>query len=219
MNTKNLIIFSIFLIAVGYLVFKMFIEPKMVVNRAKRYLKKGSQNRIDNISKSDFTIYLNGVPRNVKWNDVRSIEFVSKDYLVVALNNDDEIDIKPDCVGRLEFIKQVPNGINGFDYDYVANYFKSLKSCPICGLYSVEVEECLNCYYSEELKEEYGKDMSEDEFYKEQQLDYFTVYFDENESVEQTLSKARQSKLFEVDRNWKVYPSKAEILKAKEEMK
>lgn len=177
-----------------------------------------NEHRIDRITKNDFVIYTNGIPRNVKWNDVKSIEFTSKESLTALLKDNSIILILPNCIGRLEFIKKVPKGIDKFDYSYVDSFFTSLKPCKVCGLYSIDNDTCLSCDYSEDYKNENKGNDSLEAFYKEEQLDYFTTYFDNDESVADTLRKAKQSDIFEVDSKWRIYPTEEEILKARKEI-
>jgi hypothetical protein len=233
MATKEKLIITGLALAVVYVFYSVYLKGKILLYKAKKRVKEMERHCIKNISKFGFTIYIDNVPCDVKWNEIKSIEFITEypleitekmefttEYsLEIILKNGNELMAYQDCLNRLEFIRKVPGGIDKFDYVFVENFFGNLKSCKICGCYALENGECLNCDYSTELEREFRKENTHEEFLKEEQLDYFTIYFDANEPVETILRKAKQNEIFECDSQWKIYPTKEEIEEAQKEMR
>jgi hypothetical protein len=169
----------------------------------------------------------------VKWNEIKSIEFITAYSLEVTVKMEfiteysleiklkcgSELMVYQDCSNRLEFIRKIPQDIDKFDYAFVENFFSNLKSCKKCGCYAIKDGECLNCDYYMEFEIQYKGGKTHEEFWKEEQLDYFTIYFDANEPVETILQKAKQNEIFKCDPQWKIYPTKKEIEEAQKEMR
>ncbi|HET6228257.1 MAG TPA: hypothetical protein VFF27_18395 [Bacteroidia bacterium] len=74
----------------------------------------------------------------------------------------------------------------------------------------------MNCLHSVADEKELEEGKTKQEYYKEEQLDYLTVEFENNDPVEKTLKEAKQSEVFKHDPNWKLYPTKSEIEEEKQ---
>ncbi len=119
-----------------------------------------SRHKIENISKTGFTLYIDSVANHMKWNEIQSIRFITPENLDVIKKDNSKYMILPDCTGMLEFIKRVPAGIDNYDYEYVEEYFSGLKSCKVCGLYSTKDDKCLNCGFSLDYMKKHLRDDS-----------------------------------------------------------
>jgi hypothetical protein len=233
MTTNEKLIITGLAVALVYVFYSVYLKGRLSLYKAKKRIKEMERYCIKNISKFGFTIYVDNVPNDVKWNEIKSIEFITEyaqeitekmefitEYsLEIILKKESKLMVYQDCLNRLEFIRKVPTGIDKFDYAFVEIFFGNLKPCKICGCYAIENGECLNCDYSKELERESRKEKTHEEFLKEEQLDYFTIYFDANEPVETILRKAKQNEIFKCDPQWKIYPTKQEIEEAQKEMR
>jgi hypothetical protein len=210
-------IFIIIAVAVGYIVYVLFIRPKLIAKRTLALIKEANRNKLENISENGFTKYTEHVPEKVTWSSVRSIEIKEDNGIDIILRTGKVIEIFSDNHQRLEFLRKVPAGIEKFDYEGVQNFFNNLKPCKICGFYAIETDECLNCTFSIEDEKEWKEEgKSKEEYYKEEQLDYLTIYFDTNDPVEKTLKEVYHSEVFKHNPNWKLYPTKKEIEEEKQ---
>jgi|SRR3954467_8430206 hypothetical protein len=207
------------LVAVGYIIYVTIVKPRLKIGERLRMVKERNKHRIEDITKNGCTIYVDNIPKNITWRSIKSIEFVEEETLHLTLSSDEIIEVLPGCVGRLEFLRKIPEGISKFDYESVEKFFNELQSCKVCGFFALENGDCLNCEYTTEYEKGVRGDKSLEEFYKEEQLDYFTTSFDNNDTVEKIVSDAKKSEIFKQDINWKIYPTNDEIAKEKQKMK
>src|SRR5688572_12241124 len=113
------VIILVIVVSVILFITYLFIVPRILVYRLKRRIKKAREDYLTDISNDGFTIFSNQIPRTVNWKEIVDLHFLPDDSIQILLKDESKMDIKPDCIGRLEFMKKVPKGMNGFDYKYV----------------------------------------------------------------------------------------------------
>jgi len=112
-------------------------------------------------------------------------------------------------------LRNIPNGYDLMDYNFVESLFKNLKTCSFCGLVSYYNGRCLNCicsldFWTEEQKEDYP---TIEDYIKEEQLELFATY-----SRSEIFNEFKMISLsFEQDKNWKPLVSKQQVLQYSKE--
>ena len=110
-------------------------------------------------------------PWIIKWDEVHDVKHIGLGLAVITERT--TVEINKDWTGWHLFLRNIPRGYNGFNYDLTEQYFNSLLGCEVCGLMAVLNEKCQACgahVWDEGMQEEYS---SKEEYLREEQLTLF----------------------------------------------
>ena len=175
----------------------------MVGYLMRKFLFKKLSNAVTDIelTKSGFVINepFGAKPKELEWNDVKSIRFSNNDKVLIVKTAENEIALNDDQIGWFEFIQNIPESFKQFDFKKVNFIIDSLKSCEVCGIVAVRNNICKVCD-SEPWNQNSGK--SKIDYLKEKQLEHFE-YELKNKTEIKKIAEPEQG--FKADNNWKLY--------------
>ncbi len=138
-------------------------------------------------------------PKELEWNDVKSIRFSNNDKVLIVKTAEKEIALNDDQIGWFEFIQNIPESFKQFDFKKVYFIIDSLKSCEVCGIVAIRNNICKVCS-SEPWNQYSGK--SKTDYLKEKQLEHFEYKLKNKTEIKKI---AEPEHGFKADNNWKLY--------------
>ncbi|AXG70952.1 hypothetical protein KORDIASMS9_03207 [Kordia sp. SMS9] len=175
----------------------------MVGYLMRKFLFKKLSNAITDIelTKSGFVINepFGAKPKELEWNDVKSIRFSNNDKVLIVKTAENEIALNDDQIGWFEFIQNIPESFKQFDFKKVNFIIDSLKSCEVCGIVAVRNNICKVCD-CEPWNQNSGK--SKIDYLKEKQIEHFEYELKNKKEIKKI---AEPEHGFKTDRNWKLY--------------
>lgn len=154
----------------------------------KRKIKKIAEDalsrvRIIKMISDGFTIISAGSKlKTYYWSDIDKM-INGGEKLDIYINHKLVETLSTEDVNFYEFIQNIPDGFDGFDYSSIRNFFGNLKGCKCCGLIAVDQNKCLACGFENWNEKYFDLYDSAEEYLRARQLDLFEPLEDENVEI------------------------------------
>jgi len=165
------------LIGIGWILKSIWGLKLVIITNEINSLK-----RISLVDKNCIEISIDNKRKKYSWKEIESIELEKEGNLQLNLKNQEKQHIGKEFLNYYNLLKNIPleKLKNQEIIDYRKEIFFNLKTCKICGKIAVRNQECLSCFtdeYNELMRNEYG---SEEDYIREEQLDWFGEDCEEN---------------------------------------